>query len=548
MKILKQTVFAKLDNDLLENILEQMIKQYNVIQIFYTKDHVETTSHLVIHLYKSQDVANLRSSKWISKLKLNYKINVYFVCTSRFEYHFKLGHPFIEFYCQPSAIICQNESSGIPFIISRGWKKYKKKFNDFENRFHHDHDLHLTQIKRLIAEDSPNSVFTSYEELISYDLEYLEDLYSAQRSNSMTVSERVKGLVKYIPEIQNLFIKKNHSEYYLTELFAKAKKAADEYEIVYETEMYDAVGITEEGLFRLVENRFYELKQMIKKEYSESSKSSNKIISLPEEPKDEVLEVAIERILCFTELEQIYFFHKTIYGEITTYYLLLLGLNIGNEKLSSITKSLKSTFGKQCDFLLLSHDRYWIQTNLYQYQNFFAHILQEKHLIHSSHQYHPEFHWGNPHNPYHSDLFIYYKVVNDSASQFYKVIEGEHQNYQGVSNLFSLFFLSFCRIYIFVKTFYLPNYLSSQSLWQLCIYADKDIYKYNYLIDQFFTDLFPYLDYNRSVHHRPAKLDKGNIEQMNVIVKNLINELRDIVVAGGLLNDSQFKLLREAGE
>lgn len=547
MKILKQTVFAKLGNELLENILEQMIKQNNVIQIFYTKDRVETTSHLVIYVYKSHDVSNLRSSKWISKLKMNYKINIYFVCTSRFEYQFKLGHPFIEFYCQPSAIIYQNESSGTPFIISRGWKKYKKKFNGFENRFHHDHDIQLTQIKRLIAEDSSNSIFTSYEELIAYDLEYLEDLYSAQCNNSMTVSERIKGLVKYIPEIQKLFIKKNHSEYYITELFAKAKKAADEYETVYETEMYEAVGIVEKGLFLLVENRFYELKQMIKKKYSETSESSNKIISI-EEPKDEILEVAIERILSFAELDQIYFFHKTIYGETTTYYLLLLGLNIGNEKLRSIAKSLKSTFEKQCDFLLISHDRYWIQTNLYQYQNFFANIIQEKHLIYSSHQYHPEFHWGNPHNHYHSDLFIYYKVVNDSASQFYKVIEGEHQNYQGVSNLFSLFFLSFCRMYIFVKTFYLPNYLCSQSLWQLCIYADKNIYKYNYLIDHFFTDLFPYLDYNRSVHHRPAKLDKENVEKMNIIVKKLMNELRDIVVVVGLLNDSQLKLLGESGE
>ncbi|MEG1022720.1 MAG: hypothetical protein RSE50_14580, partial [Myroides sp.] len=103
--------------------------------------------------------------------------------------------------------------------------------------------------------------------------------------------------------------------------------------------------------------------------------------------------------------------------------------------------------------------------------------------------------------------------------------------------LFSLFFLSFCRTYIFVKTYYLPNYLSSQSLWLLCLYADSDIRKYQYLIEHFWTDFFPYLDRNMAIHHKLSKLDIEKAAQMNVIVEKLMYELHNLVIEGRLLSD-----------
>lgn len=215
---------------------------------------------------------------------------------------------------------------------------------------------------------------------------------------------------------------------------------------------------------------------------------------------------------------------------------MLIAIGAGNEKLSIIRQSLKSKMEGKYDFVLLSHNRCWIQNNLYQNQSFFTNIIQKKYLVYSSSPYHPEFHWEVPHNPCHADLYFHYKSSKNSAFQFLEIGNNPKGNYQGSEYLFSLFFLSFCRTSIFVKTYYLPNYLSSQSLWQLCLYADSDIRKYEYLIEQFWTIFFPYLDRNMTLHHKLSKLDKEKVVQMNIIVEKLMYELHNLVIEGGLLN------------
>lgn len=214
---------------------------------------------------------------------------------------------------------------------------------------------------------------------------------------------------------------------------------------------------------------------------------------------------------------------------------MLITAGAGNEKLKSITESLKSKTGKKYNFVLISHSRYWIQSNLYGYQSFFAKIIQNNNLIYSSSTFHPEFHWENHHNPYHADLHFFYKSTKESAIQFSSIVSNANENYCGLDFLFALFFLSFCRTYIFVKTYYTPNDLSSQTLWELCIYADPDIKKYNYLLEQFWTDFFPYLDKHRTVFHELSKLDKEKVAQMDIIVEKLINELHNLVIENGLL-------------
>jgi hypothetical protein len=258
---------------------------------------------------------------------------------------------------------------------------------------------------------------------------------------------------------------------------------------------------------------------------------------MDEKPKDIILDVAIETIVKAVEAEQIYLYHQITYGEKTTYYLMLIAIGAGNEKLRVVNQSLKSKIGGKYDFVLLCHSRTWIQENLYQYQGFFANIVQDKYLIYSSSQYHPELHWEVPHNPYHADLYFYYMSAKNSALQFFEIARNGNENHQGLDFLFSLFFLSFCRTYIFIKTYYLPNYLSSQALWELCIYADANIRKYNYLTEQFWTDFFPYLDKHRTLHQRLSNLKKNEVDQMVVIVEKLVYELHNLVIEGGLLSN-----------
>jgi hypothetical protein len=533
MKTSKKLSFPKLENEFLENILRQLVNQNIIIQIFFTRQPSFVFSYLIIHIEKNIDAQELQQNNWVKKVRKHYQIDVYFIYSERLSHRFSLGHPFIEFYCQPSAIIYQNKELENPLIIKRDWKKYKKRFNVFEDHFHHDHDLHLSQVQNLISEGSSNSVFTSYARLIEYDLGYLEELYSGNKSALLNLDERITNLIEYIPDIQKYFVRNSHSKYYLIDLFVKAKEASiNDDEEIYKNEMYEAVGIAEQSLYRLIEERFDQLKKLIKKGLFERH---DIVCQIDDKPKDIILSVAIETILNSVEVEQIYLYHQITDHEKTTYYLMLIAMGTGNEKLKLITQFLKSKIGKKYDFVLLSHSRYWIQTNLYQHQSFFSKIIQGKYLTYSSNEYLPEFHWEVPHNPYHADLHFYYKPAKDIALQFFTIVNDTKENYQGLDSLFTLFFMSFCRTYIFIKTYYLPNYLSNQTLWQLCIYADPDIRKYNYLIEQFWTDFFPYLDRHMMLHHKLSKLNKEEVDQMSVIVEKLMSELHNLVIEGRLL-------------
>ncbi|KYH04075.1 hypothetical protein A1704_20140 [Chryseobacterium cucumeris] len=545
MKTPNKSPFSVLVNEFLENTLDQLVHDYSIVQIFHKQEKNSTKSHLLISVSKNADALKLQSKRWVAEVREQYQVYIYFIDYSRIEYQFSKGDPFIEYHCHQSSMIYQKEDSRSSLLINRNWKKYHKKFNRYEDSFHHDHEIHRVQVERLISEDSYNSIFTSFEELIEYDLEYLEKLYTGNRTSDIDLNQRINNLLIYIPELKQFFVKKNQHEYFVTELFDEAKKAIEEDEIIYNNEMFESLRIIEDSLFTYIEARFYELKHLIKKQYEEIYKVDQYLFPMEEYPKDEILERAIDRILTFVELEQIYYFHQTTYGKVTTYYLLLIGLNVNNEKIKSITHSLTSLFGTQYKFLLVGHDRYWIQKNLYQYQSFFVFIMQAKHLVFSSDEYHPEPHWQMPHHPQHNDLHFHYKSTLESSLQFYKLIHGEEKNYQGVDNLFALFLLSFCRTYIYAKAFYLPNYMTSEALWQLCIYADKDIHKYHYLFDQFSSNIFSFTDYNMSVHHSIAKVNTEKADQMKMIVDKLMEVLKEVVIDGKLLLNFEIDSLCE---
>lgn len=533
MKTLEKLSFPKLENEYLENILRQLIHQYNVIQIFFTRQNCSGFSCLIINIESNIDAQKVQQNKWVRKVKEHLQIDIAFIFSSKLRHHYSLGSPFIAFYCRESAVIYQNNEFENSIFRTEKWQKFKKRFNEYENNFYHDHDLHAWQIKNLISEGSSNSVFTSYARLIEYDLDYIEELYLGSKSALLSLDERINNLIQYIPDIQKYFVKNSHSSYYLTDLFIKAKEAAiNDDEPIHKDEMYKAVGIAEQGLYRLTEKRFDELKKRIKKASFEKQEVS---IQMVEKPAAIILDVTIETIVKFVEAEQIYLYHQITYGEKTTYYLMLISNGSGNEKLRVISQSLKSKTGGKHDFVLLSHSRYWIQTNLYEHQSFFANIIQDKYLIYSSSPYHPELHWEVPHNPYHADLCFYYKPAKDSAFQFFTMANNAKENYQGIDYFFTLFFLSFCRTYIFAKTYYLPNYLSNEALWQLCLYADPELRKYNYMIEQFWTDFFPYLDRHMTLHHKLSKLKKEEALQMNVIVEKLMYELHNLVIKDRLL-------------
>lgn len=528
---------------LLQEKLQWLIGEYSIAQIFYRQEKKSAKSHLVVIVSQSADVKTLRSKKWVTEIRDKYQFYVYFIDCSTLEYQLGKGHPFLECHCHQPSMIYQKEDSPSLFLINRNWKKYHKKFDRYEDSFHHDHEIHRVQLERLISEDAYNSVFTSFEELINYDLEFLEELYTGNRTYEMDLNQRINNLVMYLPELRSHFVRKNNSEFFIAELFAKARNAISDDDIIYDTEMFEALRVIQESLFEMINARFYELKHLIKKQYKKSEKFEQQKVSVEEGFKDVILEKATEKILSFLQPEQMYLFSQATYGETTTYYLLLIGHKMSNEKIESVTQSLKSVFGKTHTFMLLGHDRYWIQKDLYQHQAFFADSMQAKNLIYTSDRHHPDLHWQVPYTPHHDDLYFYYKTTLEGALQFNKLVCDETGNWQGVASMFSLFFLSFCRTYIFVKTYYLPNYLNSETLWNLCVLADSHIQKYSYLIEQLCTNPFSFTDYHRSVHHQVIKLDQDKVAQMKSLVDGLMYELKQEVIDGNLLDQNEMKRL-----
>lgn len=294
MKTSKKLSFPKLENEFLENILRQWVNQYTIVQLFFTKEPAPLFSQLIIHIKNKEEAEQVQQHKWIKKVRNHYHIEVCLIYSTRLYHRFSMGHPFMEWYCRPSSLIYQNTAAGEPLIIKRDWEKYKKKFNAFQDRFYHDHDLQRSQIQNLVAEGAANSVLTSYARLMEYDLEYLEELYLGNKSAALSLEERINTLTAYIPEIQKYFVKKSHNKYYLVDLFAKAKEAAAEEEAIYENEMHQAIGITEQSLYRLIEKRLNELKKRIKKASFEKQEVA---IQREEKPTDPMLELAIETII-----------------------------------------------------------------------------------------------------------------------------------------------------------------------------------------------------------------------------------------------------------
>ncbi|WP_312078746.1 hypothetical protein [Chryseobacterium sp.] len=541
MKTSNQLSFSKLENEFLEDAIKQLSQDYIIIQIFYNKSVHSQDSHLIIHLENKNDIDKLKQKHWIKKVYSEHKVHIHFFYNTQLHQKFDSGHPFVEFYCKPSALIYQNEQFGNHLLIDRNWKKFNKKFENYKEIFYHDHNILLSQTREFIKNESFVSVFLSYEKVIRYDLEYLENLYTGSSSDSNNLHERIYHLIQYAPEIQKYFVKQNSKEYHLISLFEKARRSAREDELMYDNEFFEAISIAEESLFNMIEIRLDQLKKQIKKSPRDIA-VSYEISSVLADHNDKILNKAVGIIIKLENTEEVYLFHRAIYGKNIIYYLLIIAPNVSNERLREKQYYLKSKAGKQYDFVLISHDRNWIQQHLYKYQNFFANIIQGKNRIYASNPYHPEPHWEFPHHQ-HQDLDCYYKSAKGNGLQFLSMVGNENENHQGVPYLFALFFLSFCRTYIFVKLCYMPNYLSFQALWHLCLYANPDMKRHQDLFDGFLLKLIPTLEYHKILRHKFTCLDKEVVDQMKILVEKLMNELDELVKKEGFLKNLQLNYI-----
>lgn len=169
METSKKITFPTLQNEYLENILRQLVNQHAVCQMFYTPQDWGL-SYLVVHLEQHQDAALLQSRPWVRKAKAVCQTAVSFISSSQLEHRYSLGHPFAACYCSDASLIYEDKAYSSMFLPERSWKRYKKKFCAFSERFYNGHDLRQSQVRQLISKEGGNSVFTSYARLLDYEL------------------------------------------------------------------------------------------------------------------------------------------------------------------------------------------------------------------------------------------------------------------------------------------------------------------------------------------------------------------------------------------
>lgn len=185
-----------LGNDYLQNILAQRITRHSVIQVFYDKPQ------LVIHCAQKKDADEIALQKWTRRAFEQYGISVCCWYSAKLLSRFKMGFPFIQRYCRPSAVIYENAAAGQPLHIAPNWKKYRKRFSRYTQQHHTERDSQLSQVKMLISENAANSVFTAFERLFEMHIGHLEELFTGNTNGEVSLDNRITGLIAYIPQIK----------------------------------------------------------------------------------------------------------------------------------------------------------------------------------------------------------------------------------------------------------------------------------------------------------------------------------------------------------
>lgn len=518
-------------NDFLSNQLKEVITEFSsVLEIYYCSNTIEMTSYLLLHLNNRSDIDIIANRKGIKKLFKIYGIIVLLFDYDSLKYKFKHGYPLIELIYQEKHLIYQQEGIDFTKLATRSFKEFKNQYNIYKEIYFQDYGLLSSELNKYKSLDAISSVFLVCERILELHLKYLEELYIGHISSNSNLHQRIKAISKFNPEIESLFLKRNEEEYYLIALISRVKEAIEEDREVYYHECFEAFNNVENALHNFIQDRFKSLKRLIQHSTVIPTIAE---VTIELNKQDTFNDIIIERCLNQNQrIEEIYLYKTLILGNQTIYYLLVIGDKFANEQIKNLESSLQDKFNKQTNFVIIAHTKIWIQTELYSSQDFFANIIKNENKIYSSSKYNASLHWLVPHESLYTDLYYYNSVTNNTAKELLKNLQKLKKNQeckQSIPYLLSLYFMSFCRTYILAHLSYLPNYLSSYSLWLLCVNVNTDLIKYQYLFDKFGTKFFSLLDYYRILHQRLINFDTEKTEILIEIITQLQAELKIIV-------------------
>ena len=289
------------------------------------------------------------------------------------DFEYRTGNPFVACYCQRSTIIYQKpEAKECP---ETDWITFKKKFKRYRESYYHDHDILLSEANRFQHLGSLTGMYLSYLSVFKYTIRFLEILCIGHSFDSMDLHQRIKQLAHFVPCIEGVFVKKNGNEYYLVAELEEAKEVAgDGDETRLNDSLYESIAEAELKLYKLVSNRFSELKRQIKSNiWAEAVKEAEFKGQTTGEDKE--LSQLISQIVTIQAVEEIYLFYQTQNPGSTTYFLLLIGERLGTETLSRIQQSVSAKSENKLTVVLLGHRRFWIQSNLFCHQAFFKKVM-----------------------------------------------------------------------------------------------------------------------------------------------------------------------------
>lgn len=496
----------------LQQILKQLVTEFSIEAIFY-KDFgsPEKMAQILICTDSCKDAQTIKERKWVRNAATQTETLINVHPFSSLKKEAKAGNPFLHYHYQSFQLIYGNINEEFTNIL----KDSRKKLKEFKSRFNHDHELLLSQAHHCHANESMMGSFLNYISVFEHDVDCLERLNLGNKSLNQNLHQRINDLMPYLPVLEQIFVKKNNKSFYLLKVLEKAKIEDDESILNYE--LYTAIFETEVKLYGLVTESLRAIQLSLKHE-----KESAVIPSVEETPSEKIFSEALAIIIERAKPEEIYHYCTTIREQQTVFYLLLVGNQLGTELLNRIQQSVSDQTEARCIVVLIGHSRSWIQEHIYLWQEFFEKIMTSEQRVYFSRPYHPTIHWEKPYTPYYPDLDLYYRAAKLTADQFMNLRKNyQTDNYEGFYPIFAIAFCRILRVYIYRSLVYMPNYLASKTLWKLCIYAEPQLEKMEYLFDKiskdrFFLNVAHYLRFNDHLWY-------GSVEQVQAMEELLLN-------------------------
>ena len=545
MKTITESSLSKVENEALREKLYQLTCEFPINYIFYHPGKITEPAHIIVITSAPGQVESIESRKWIRNGRDKSNALFHIISQGKMDFEYRTGNPFVACYCRRSAIIYQNPNAKI--CPETDWNSYKKRYRKYRESYYHDRDILLSEANRFQSRGSLTGMFLSYLDIYEYTIRFLEILFIGHAFHSIDLHERIKQLAHFVPRIEGVFVKKNGNEYYLVAELEEAKEVAKGGdEIRLNDSLYESIAEAELKLHKLISTRFSELKRQIKS----NAQVQTNVIEPEPSLVDKELSQIIEQILKIQHVEEIYLFHQTQSYHTTTYFLLLIGERLGTETLNRIQQSVSAKSENKLTVVLLGHRRFWIQSNLFYQQAFFKKIMVLENLKFQSTQNHPSIHWENPHTPEYPDLEHYYRSSIRMATQYFVLRDNSEKDFtDGLIDLFGKSILRIFRTFVFSKLSYLPNYLPAFSLWKLCVFAEPELEKLEFLFEKCSGEsFFRELDNHNQFSHGISLLSGEKLLIMDEILRLLLKKLEVICTKIKDTNTGQILTGLEAGE